>query len=206
VIVLALLFLVYLLVQRLSRSPFGRMLRSVREDERAAAAYGRQVFLAKYRAYLFGAALAGLTGGLFAIFISAFNPSAWTPQELLVIYAAILVGGRGNPRGVILGVFVVYIGLIELTRFLPSPASRPDFGPAMRQILIGLMIVLMLRFRPDGIFRERPGLDRVEGPAGQGPSRPVGALAAASASSTDATPASATAPPPAPAPDEAGPG
>jgi branched-chain amino acid transport system permease protein len=163
-VVLALLFLAYLLVQRLSRSPFGRMLRSVREDERAAAAYGRPVFLAKYRAYLFGAALAGLTGGLFAIFISAFNPSAWTPQELLVIYAAILVGGRGNPRGVILGVFVVYIGFVEFTRFLPSPASRPEFGPAMRQILIGLLIILMLKFRPEGIFRERPGLDREPGP------------------------------------------
>jgi branched-chain amino acid transport system permease protein len=161
-VVLVILFLAYLLVQRLSRSPFGRMLRAVREDERAAAAYGRNVFAAKYRAYLFGAALAGLTGGLFAIFISAFNPSAWTPQELLVIYAAILVGGRGNPRGVILGVFVVYIGFIELTRFLPSPASRPEFGPAMRQILIGLLIVLMLRFRPEGLFRERPGVDRAE--------------------------------------------
>src|SRR6516225_4063353 len=97
-VVLVLLALIYLLVERLSASPFGRMLRSVREDEHAAAAYGRSVFWAKYRAYLFGAALAGLAGGLFAVFISAFNPSAWTPQELLVIYAAILVGGRGNPR------------------------------------------------------------------------------------------------------------
>jgi len=168
-VVLFILFLAYLLVQRLSRSPYGRMLRAVREDERAAAAYGRKVFLAKYRSYLFGAALAGLAGGLFAIFISAFNPSAWTPQELLVIYAAILVGGRGNPRGVIVGVFVVYVGLIELTRFLPSPASRPDFSPALRQVLIGLMIILVLKFRPAGIFRERPGRDE--------PSRPTRPLA-----------------------------
>jgi branched-chain amino acid transport system permease protein len=160
VAVLVILFLAYLLVQRLSRSPFGRMLRSVREDERAAAAYGRSVFWTKYRAYLFGSALAGLTGGLFAVFISAFNPSAWTPQELLIVYAAILVGGRGNPRGVILGVFVVYPGFIELTRFLPSPASRPEFGPAMRQVLIGLLIILMLRFRPEGIVKERPGVDQ----------------------------------------------
>ena len=174
VVVLVVLFLAYLLVQRLSRSPYGRMLRSVREDERAAAAYGRPVFWAKYRAYLFGAALAGLTGGLFAIFVSAFNPSAWTPQELLVIYAAILVGGRGNPRGVILGTFVIYVGLIELTRYLPSPASRPDFGPASRQVLIGLMIILMLRFRPEGFFRERPGLDTERKPARQLPSGAVG--------------------------------
>ena len=164
-VVLVLLAVVYLLVQRLSASPFGRMLRSVREDERAAAAYGRGVFFAKYRAYLFGAALAGLAGGLFAVFISAFNPSAWTPQELLVIYAAILVGGKGNPRGVIVGVFAVYIGFIELTRFLPAPASRPEFGPALRQVLIGLLIILMLKFRPKGLIKERLSVDGRRGPA-----------------------------------------
>jgi branched-chain amino acid transport system permease protein len=176
-VVLLVLLVAYLLVQRLSRSPFGRMLRAVREDERAAAAYGRKVFLAKYRAYLFGAALAGLTGGLFAIFISAFNPSAWTPQELLIIYAAILIGGRGNPRGVIVGVFVVYIGLIELTRYLPAPASRPDFSPALRQVLIGLMIILMLKFRPTGIFRERPGFDPQPSPSLAPPAPAVAAVA-----------------------------
>ena len=186
VVVLVLLFLAYLLVQRLSRSPFGRMLRSVREDERAAAAYGRQVFFTKYRAYLFGAALAGLAGGLIAIFVSAFNPSAWTPQELLVIYAAILAGGRGNPRGVILGTFVVYVGFIELTRYLPSPASRPDFGPALRQVLIGLLIILMLRFRPEGVFRERPGLDAERGRVQELPPDAVGALGAAASQSAAA--------------------
>jgi branched-chain amino acid transport system permease protein len=192
VVVLVLLFLAYLLVQRLSRSPFGRMLRSVREDERAAAAYGRRVFFTKYRAYLFGAALAGLTGSLFAIFVSAFNTSAWSPQELLLIYAAILVGGRGNPRGVILGVFVVYIGFLELTRFLPGPASRPDFSPAMRQVLIGLLIIGMLKFRPAGIFRERPGMDgqrrhgwRLPGPPrGPAAALPAGAGARAGSAGT----------------------
>jgi branched-chain amino acid transport system permease protein len=172
-VVLVLLALVFFLVQRLSGSPFGRMLRSVREDERAAAAYGRGVFFAKYRAYLFGAALAGLAGGLFAVFISAFNPSAWTPQELLVIYAAILVGGRGNPFGVVAGVFAVYIGFIELTRFLPAPASRPEFGPALRQVLIGLLIILVLKFRPEGLFRERLSRDRSQQPpeASEAPAR-----------------------------------
>ena len=169
VIVLVILAVTYLVVQRLSRSPFGRMLRAVREDERAAAAYGRGIFFAKYRAYLFGAALAGLAGGLFAAYISAFNPSAWAPQELLVIYAAILVGGRGNPRGVIVGVFVVYIGFIELTRYLPSPASRPEFAPALRQVLIGLLIILMLRFRPAGIFAERAGGGRTDRDPAPGP-------------------------------------
>ena len=191
--VLVVLLLAYLLAQRLSRSPFGRMVRSVREDERASAAYGRPVFFVKYRAYLVGAAFAGLAGGLFAVFISAFNPSAWTPQELLLIYAAILVGGRGNPRGVILGTFVVYVGFIELTRYLPSPASRPDFGPALRQVLIGLLIILMLKFRPEGILPERAGGRQPRRPArGQAPglaagppAEPAGAVAGAGPASAD---------------------
>jgi branched-chain amino acid transport system permease protein len=191
--VLILLVLIYLLVQRLSRSPFGRMLRAVRDDERAAAAYGRGVFFAKYRSYLVGAALAGLAGALFAVFVSAFNPSAWAPQELLVIYAAILVGGRGNPRGVVLGAFVVYIGLIELTRFLPAPSSRPDFAPAARQVLIGLMIVLMLKFRPEGFLRERLGTDRDQ-PAGPGrrwPGRGTPAVAGAAGGEAEGGPGAA---------------
>ena len=156
------LFLVYLVVQRLSRSPFGRMVRAVRDDERAASVYGRNVFWAKYRTYMFGAGLAGLAGGLFAAYIGAFNPLDWKPTEIFVLYAAILVGGRGNPRGVIAGSFIVYVGFVELTRYIPSPASRPELGPALRQILIGVLIILMLKFRPSGIFPERLGTDGTE--------------------------------------------
>jgi len=156
---LLVLFLVYLVVQRLSRSPFGRMVRAVRDDERAAAVYGRNVFWAKYRTYLFGAGLAGLSGGLFAAYIGAFNPLDWKPTEIFVLYAAILVGGRGNPRGVVLGSFIVYVGFVEMTRYIPSPEARPELGPALRQILIGLLIILMLKFRPSGLLPERLGTD-----------------------------------------------
>ncbi|MDE3064472.1 MAG: branched-chain amino acid ABC transporter permease [Acidobacteriota bacterium] len=176
------LFLVYLVVQRLSRSPFGRMVRAVRDDERAASVYGRNVFWAKYRTYLFGAGLAGLAGGLFAAYIGAFNPLDWKPTEIFVLYAAILVGGRGNPRGVIAGSFIVYVGFVEMTRYIPSPASRPELGPALRQILIGVLIILMLKFRPSGLFPERLGTDGTEarrtvrslwrrGPRGGSPAR-----------------------------------
>jgi branched-chain amino acid transport system permease protein len=156
---LLVLFLVYLVVQRLSRSPFGRMVRAVRDDERAASVYGRNVFWAKYRTYLVGAGLAGLSGGLFAAYIGAFNPLDWRPTEIFVLYAAILVGGRGNPRGVVLGSFIVYVGFVEMTRYIPSPAARPELGPALRQILIGLLIILMLKFRPSGLLPERLGTD-----------------------------------------------
>ncbi|MGH3627073.1 MAG: branched-chain amino acid ABC transporter permease [Sciscionella sp.] len=156
----ALLVVAALVVSHVSASPFGRLLRAIRDDENAVAAYGRSILLTKFRAYLLGAALAGLAGGLFAAFLGSFNPSAWAPIEVLTLYAGVLVGGRGNVKGVIFGTFVVYIGFVELTRNLPAISGHPEFAPAMRQILIGILIVLFLRFRPQGLIPERLGLDK----------------------------------------------
>lgn len=165
----AVLLVVAVLVDRLSASPFGRLLRAIRDDEDAVAAFGRSVYKTKLKAYLLGATLAGLAGGLFAAFLGAFNPSAWAPAEVLTLYAGVLVGGRGNVKGVIAGVFVVYIGFVELTRSLPEVGGHPEFAPALRQVLIGLLIILFLRFRPQGIIPER--LDRDSGPGSGGRAR-----------------------------------
>lgn len=156
----AVMLIVAFLTWRLSISPFGRLLRAVRDDEEAVAAFGRSVYKTKLKAYLLGAVLAALAGGLFAAFLGAFNPSAWAPQEVLTLYAGVLVGGRGNIKGVIAGVFVVYIGFVELTRYLPEIAGHPEFAPALRQVLIGLLIILFLRFRPQGLIPERLDVDR----------------------------------------------
>ena len=156
----AVLAVVAVLTSRLSGSPFGRLLRAVRDDEDAVAAFGRSVYKTKLKAYLLGAVLAAVAGGLFAAFLGAFNPSAWAPQEVLTLYAGVLVGGRGNVKGVIAGVFVVYIGFVELTRSLPEISGHPEFAPALRQVLIGLLIILFLRFRPQGLIPERLRRDK----------------------------------------------
>ena len=79
---------------------------------------------------------------------------------MLTLYAGVLVGGRGNVKGVIAGVFVVYIGFVELTRSLPEIAGHAEFAPALRQVLIGLLIILFLRFRPQGLIPERLSVDK----------------------------------------------
>jgi branched-chain amino acid transport system permease protein len=154
------LVIVVVVLQRLSSSPYGRAIRSIRDNEQAAAAFGRSVFRSKLTAYMLGAGLAALVGTLFAAYLGAFNPSAWAPQEILTLYAAVLVGGRGNVRGVVAGTFIVYIGFIELTRYLPNVGGNAEFGPSVRQILIGGLIVVMLKFRPQGIFPDRHGVPR----------------------------------------------
>src|SRR5207302_405574 len=78
---LAVLIAVYLFLERLFWSPFGRALRSVREDETAAAAFGRNVFALKLKGYVIGGVIAGLGGALFVHFLGAFNVSAWSPVE-----------------------------------------------------------------------------------------------------------------------------
>lgn len=157
---LVIFILVILFMARVSGSRFGLALRSLREDERAAAAFGRDIYRVKLKAYVLGAAFGGLAGGLFAAYLSAFNPSAWSPIEAIVLYSAVLVGGRGNIKGVVLGIVVMIMLVQESTRFLPDVPGNPNIIPALREIVIGAVLVLFLRFRPQGLLPERRYIDR----------------------------------------------
>jgi branched-chain amino acid transport system permease protein len=164
---LAMFALVLLLMWRISGSRFGMALRTLREDERAAAAFGRDIYRLKLKGYVLGAALAGFAGALFAAYLSAFNPSAWSPVgEVIALYAAVLVGGRGNIWGVVVGVLIMGVLVQESTRFLPQLPGLGDLNTAHPQILlalrgaiIGLVLVLFLRFRPQGLLPERRYVD-----------------------------------------------
>lgn len=164
---LAMFVLVYLFMARVSSSRFGLALRTLREDERAAAAFGRDIYRLKLKGYMLGAALGGFAGALFAAYLSAFNPSAWAPIEVIVLYSAVLVGGRGNIRGVALGVLIMGVLVQESTRFLPQIPGlgelntfHPQVLLALRGVVIGLVLVLFLRFRPQGLLPERRFVDR----------------------------------------------
>lgn len=145
---------VYLFLERLYRSPFGRALRSGREDERAAAAFGRDVYFLKLKAYVIGGVIAGMGGAFLAHYLSAFNPYAWDTAEVFLLYAALFVGGAGNQRGVLMGTFFVAVLIQEATRYLPPIPGHPEAESAIRFILIGLLIIGVLRFRPQGILPE----------------------------------------------------
>jgi branched-chain amino acid transport system permease protein len=157
---LVMFVLVYVFMARVSGSRFGMALRTLREDERAAAAFGRDIYRLKLKGYVLGAGLGGFAGALFAAYLSAFNPSAWSPVEIIVLYAAVLVGGRGNIRGVVLGVLIMGVLVQESTRFLPEVPGHPQIVLSLRGVIIGLVIVLFLRFRPQGLLPERRYVDR----------------------------------------------
>lgn len=164
---LVMFVIVYAFMARVSSSRFGMALRTLREDERAAAAFGRDIYRLKLKGYVLGAALGGFAGALFAAYLTAFNPSAWSPVEVIVLYSAVLVGGRGNIRGVVLGVLIMGVLVQESTRFLPDlpglgqlNTAHPQVLLAMRGAIIGLVLVLFLRFRPRGLLPERRFVDR----------------------------------------------
>jgi branched-chain amino acid transport system permease protein len=186
------LVLTYLVLERLGKSPFGRTVKSVREDDTASAAFGRNVYLVKLKAYILGGCVAGLGGALLAAYITAFNPYGWTPTETFLIYAAIFIGGTGNSLGVIIGAFFVEVGVQEVTRYIPQIGHNASSGDAIRLVVIGLLIVAILWFRPQGILPERRARDRLAA-AGAG----AGLLAVPGLAARIAAPWSRRAPQPA---------
>ena len=148
------LLLVYLFAERLYASPFGRALRSVREDEIVAQGLGKNVFTLRLRAFVIGAFIAGVGGGLLVTYVDAFNPSAWTSPETFFIWAALLLGGSANNRGAMLGALLVPVLFAEATRFLPN-FSSPELVNASRYIAVGILLILTVRFRQQGLIAER---------------------------------------------------
>lgn len=172
VIAAIILALVYLLMEIIFRSPYGRLLRAVREDETAAAAFGRNVFRVKLQAYVLAAMVAGLGGALLAAFLQAFNPYAWNVFETFLIYAAIFVGGSGNNRGVLAGSFFIAVVVQEVTRLFVVIPGHPDAAAALRYMFVGALIIVVLWWRPQGLIPEPRDVDRIGGEAGSVP-RPM---------------------------------
>jgi branched-chain amino acid transport system permease protein len=155
VLCVALVVVVYFVLQRIFWSPYGLALRAIREDETAAAAFGHNPYAARLKAYVLGGALAGLSGALLVAYIGAFNPQAWSPIETVLLFAAIIIGGTGNMRGAILGSFIVFGLILEGTQFLPPIPALPNAEAALRAMAIGLVMLAFLRWRPQGVLPEQ---------------------------------------------------
>lgn len=147
--------IVYIFVHRVTSSPLGRALRAVRDNESAAEALGKHVTRLRMFAFIFGNAIAGMSGALLVQFIGAWSPGSWMYVETLVILTAIIVGGTGNNAGVILGALLVPIAFNEATRFIPTSIGPPGVIDAMQWVVIGGLGLLFLWFWPRGIIPER---------------------------------------------------
>lgn len=157
-IVLVALRVTLLLAQRLAGAPFGRVLRALRDDEDVAAVAGKNVLLFKVKAFAIGAGVLGLAGALYAHYTSYIAPDIFAPLLTINIVLALVVGGLGNNLGAVVGA-VILVALLEGTRFAAPllPFLTAEQIAAMRELLISVLLLVILRVLPGGIVPERIG-------------------------------------------------
>ena len=156
VLVLALILIVYLACERAYHSPWGRVLRAIREKEIAASAMGKNTLSFRLQAFVLGSAIMGLAGAVYAHFVGFISPEAFDPLfATFLVWVMLIAGGSGNNRGAILGAVIIW-GVWSLTEFLTSrlPAEYVTQGAALRVFLIGLLLQVILILRPEGLLPE----------------------------------------------------
>ena len=146
--------IVFWIVRSIVSSPYGRVLRAVRDSETAAASLGRHVNAARRTIFVLGGALAGLSGGLLMYYVTAWSPTSWLYPETFLFFTIIVVGGTANLAGNALGTLLVPILIVEGTRFLPQ-IGYPGLIDSLDWVVIGLLMLGFLWFRPQGLLPER---------------------------------------------------
>ncbi|MCD6494358.1 MAG: branched-chain amino acid ABC transporter permease [Archaeoglobaceae archaeon] len=159
-IILLIAFLAYLLVDRVTNSPYGRLLRAIRENEMVAEAYGKNVMVVRIKTVAFGSAIAALAGALYAyysvnVIASSFSRVEWTFYPFLMI----LLGGLANNKGVIAGVlaFVTVKVLLMVYKFEITAALHLPFEAVwLEYIMFGILMLIILIYKPEGLIKEKP--------------------------------------------------
>jgi len=136
------------IINRIVNSPFGRILRSIREDEIASQALGKDTVKHKLLVFIIGAFFAGIAGSLYAHYITFIDPSSFTVMESITILLMVIFGGMGSIPGSIIGA-VLLVVFPELLRFLGMPSS---IAAPMRQMIYGLLLIVLMLKRPQGIM------------------------------------------------------
>jgi branched-chain amino acid transport system permease protein len=147
---------VFLIVRRLTTSPFGRVLKVVREDEFVAQALGKNVFSLKVKTVILGSLLAGLAGAMWAHYVTYISPADFTLTETILVLLCVVLGGRGTNWGPVLGAFLVIFSS-ESVRFLPIPSDLGRFVAPLQGMIYGAVLILIMLKRPGGIIPEHAG-------------------------------------------------
>ncbi|MCO5058855.1 MAG: branched-chain amino acid ABC transporter permease [Rhizobiaceae bacterium] len=172
----ALLFVVVLVVvmwlaERALKSPWGRMMRAIRDNRDAAEAMGKDVTRRHLQVFILGSAVVGIAGAMLTTLDGQFTPGSYNPLRFtFLIWVMVIVGGSGNNWGAVLGGFLIWFVWIEaepvgiwlmnaITAGLPADnvvrLHLLDAAPHMRLFLMGLILLLVLRFSPRGLIPER---------------------------------------------------
>ena len=150
-------------LQRVRYSPYGRVLRAIRDDDQVTAVAGKHVLRFKVEAFAVSAGILGVAGALWGHYTSFIAPDVFVPLITIYVVLALTAGGTGNNWGALVGAFLV-VFFMEGTRFATGwlPSLKPVQVAAVRELSIGASLLIVLRFRPAGLLPER--IPRVEAP------------------------------------------
>ena len=137
----------------IQRTPWGRVLRAIREDEDAARALGKNVFVYKLQSLSIAATLGAISGFFIAINLNFINPDAFQPLVTFLGYAVLILGGLASYWGVAVGA-ILFWTVLEGLRYMELPLDDAEIA-ALRFVLVGLGLILLMAFRPQGIFGKR---------------------------------------------------
>lgn len=137
----------------LQRSPWGRVLRAIREDEDAARSLGKNALRFRLQSLAIAATLGALSGVFLALNLSFVNPQAFEPQASFIGFAVLILGGLASYGGVAFGALIMWT-LLEATRFVDLPLSDTQIA-SLRFVLVGLLLIGLMAFRPQGVFGKR---------------------------------------------------
>ncbi len=153
-LVYIILLICYLFAQRIINSPFGRILKAIRDDEDAVKAFGKNTYIFKIKIFIIGSVMASVSGSLFAHYLAFISPDMFYPTVTFSVWTMMVLGGSANNLGVIAGAVLVQV-FERGTRFLKDFIELPVEPSNLRVILIGLLLVLFILYKPDGIIKER---------------------------------------------------
>jgi len=152
-LVLVALLATVLLIRHLVRSPFGRLIQAVRDDEVAVMALGKSPAGAKVRIFMAGAAIAGVAGAFYAHYMNYIVPDQFLPLVTFYVWTAMILGGAGRISGALVGT-VVLITILEGSRLLRDvlPGVMQVEMASLRLALVGLLLVVFVLYRPNGLL------------------------------------------------------
>ena len=149
-LVTAFVFITAFIINRIVDSPFGRILKSIREDEVASLSIGKNIVKYKLLVFVVGAFFAGIAGSLYAHYITFIDPSSFTAMESIAVLLMVVFGGMGSINGSFIGALTLVI-FPEMLRFLGLPSS---VAAPLRQMIYGLLLIILMMKRPQGIIGE----------------------------------------------------
>lgn len=159
---------IYLVLNRLSKTPYVRLLRASRDNEAVAQSLGKNVVRYRLITYVFAGALIGIITPLYLWHVRSVVPSLFVSELTFVVWTALVIGGIASRKGPLIGAALLIV-CTELLTFLQGSAEYAQMLAATRPVILGVLLIVVLRFRPEGLMTERSAFRFSEKDLGQAP-------------------------------------